>query len=197
MTNTQVDETTLSPAATKVPGRALPFASAQFWVWPALRIAVGLVFLWTFLDKLLALGYSTGRNPETDVVDRFGPKAWIHGNSPTKGFLSQGTDSPFSSAYESMAGVSIFDWLFMLGMGGVGVAVILGVATRIATISGVLLMLSLRLALLVPETNPIVDQHVVYGLLLVGLAALPAARRFSLATWWDRLPIVQRFAFLR
>ncbi|MDE9364612.1 hypothetical protein PZ938_03260 [Luteipulveratus sp. YIM 133132] len=173
------------------------FAAAQDWVWPVVRLVVGFVFFWAFLDKLLALGFATGKDPKTGALDRLGPDAWIHGGSPTYGFLKFGTDSPLSPMYESMAGVSVFDWLFMLGMGGVGLAVILGVATRIATVSGILLMVSLRLALLVPENNPIVDEHLVYALLLIGLAALPAARRFSLATWWEGLAVVRRFPILR
>ena len=35
----------------------------------ALRIAFGATFLWAFLDKLLALGFATGKNPETGAVD--------------------------------------------------------------------------------------------------------------------------------
>lgn len=192
-----VAATTESSATPTEQAKPLPFASAQAWVWPLLRVLLGLVFLWAFLDKLFALGYSTGRDPKTDAVDVLGPKAWLSGGSPTAGFLSKGTDSPFTSIFESMAGVAIFDWLFMLGMGGVGIAVILGVATRLATISGVLLMVTLRLALLVPENNPIVDEHIIYALLLIGLAALPAARRFSLQGWWDKLGVVQRFPILR
>ncbi|PKQ14445.1 MAG: hypothetical protein CVT68_11840, partial [Actinobacteria bacterium HGW-Actinobacteria-8] len=43
------------------------------------RISLGFVFLWAFLDKLLALGFATGKDGETGVVDYLGPKAWISG----------------------------------------------------------------------------------------------------------------------
>ena len=49
----------------------------------ALRLSIGWVFFWAFLDKLLALGFATGRNPVTGVVDRFSAAAWINGGSPT------------------------------------------------------------------------------------------------------------------
>ena len=49
----------------------------------ALRIGFGLTFLWAFFDKLLALGYATGKNPETGAVDRFGPDAWINAGRGT------------------------------------------------------------------------------------------------------------------
>ncbi|MGI8626498.1 MAG: hypothetical protein ACR2J5_08015 [Geodermatophilaceae bacterium] len=47
----------------------------------AARLSIGWVFLWAFLDKLLALGFSTGRDGETGIVDRFGDAAWINGGS--------------------------------------------------------------------------------------------------------------------
>ena len=41
-----------------------------------LRIAVGFIFLWTFLDKTFGLGFSTPRQ-----------MAWIHGGQPAQGFI--------------------------------------------------------------------------------------------------------------
>ena len=49
-----------------------------------LRLGFGLTFLWAFFDKLLALGFSTGRDPVTDNVDRFGDAARIHGGSQSE-----------------------------------------------------------------------------------------------------------------
>ena len=49
-----------------------------------LRLAVGSVFLWAFADKLLALGFATGREDD-GTVDVLGPAAWINGGSPTRG----------------------------------------------------------------------------------------------------------------
>src|SRR6476469_11030191 len=68
-----------------------------------LRIAFGFTFLWAFFDKLLALGFATGRAPD-GTVDRFGDAAWIHGGSPTKGFLGFAADGPFAGFYHSIAG---------------------------------------------------------------------------------------------
>src|SRR6478736_3140440 len=79
-----------------------------------LRIAFGFTFLWAFFDKLLALGYSTGR-ADNGTVDRFGSAAWIHGGSPTEGFLKFGADGPLQGFYHSIAGAAWADWLFMLG----------------------------------------------------------------------------------
>ena len=70
----------------------------------ALRLSIGWVFLWAFLDKLLALGFATGRNPVTGAVDRFSAAAWINGGSPTESFLLKATSGPFAEFYQSFAG---------------------------------------------------------------------------------------------
>ena len=90
-----------------------------------LRLAIGFEFLWAFLDKTFGLGYHTSN-----------AKAWIHGGSPTTGFLSGVSVGPLQGTFHSLAGVTAVDWLFMLGLLGVGVALILGVALRPAAISG-------------------------------------------------------------
>ena len=167
------------------------------FVWPTLRVAVSFVFLWAFLDKTFALGFATGRDPETGAVDLLGPAAWVSGGSPTSGFLEYGTNGPLRPLFSALAGSPIVDWLFMLGMGGVGVALLLGIATRIATTAGVALMVLLRLATWQSENNPVIDDHVIYALLLVGLATLPAARLWSVDPLWQRLPLVRRVSILR
>ena len=53
-----------------------------------LRLAIGRTFFWAFLDKLLALGFATGHDPEPGAVERFEPAAWLEGGSPREGVLS-------------------------------------------------------------------------------------------------------------
>ena len=100
-----------------------------------LRIATGLIFLWAFIDKLFGLGYATP-----------GAKAWIAGGSPTKGFLGSVDVGPFDSAFHAIAGAWWADWLFMLGLLGIGVAVTLGVALRLSAIAGSVMLLLMWLA---------------------------------------------------
>ena len=106
-----------------------------------LRVAFGLTFLWAFFDKLFALGFHTGVNAETGVVDRFGDAAWINGGSPTTGFLKFGVpeDNPFQGFFNGMAGSAWADWLFMAGLLGIGLALTLGIGMRIAAAAGALL----------------------------------------------------------
>src|SRR3546814_14036197 len=95
----------------------------------ALRVGVGSVFLWAFLDKLFGLGYSTPSE-----------RSWLNGGSPTEGFLSNVDVGPLAGFFRDIAGNVFIDWLFMLGLLGLGVAVIAGVALRLAAASGTLLM---------------------------------------------------------
>ena len=134
-----------------------------------LRIAFGLTFLWAFVDKLLALGFSTGYD-ETGKLDRFGDAAWINGASPTEGFLKFGADGPFQGFYNSIAGAALVDWLFMLGLLGIGLALTLGIATRLACAAGALLYLMMWTVVLPPENNPVLDDHILGAITLVVLA---------------------------
>src|SRR6266511_1876735 len=85
-----------------------------------LRVATGVIFLWAFLDKRFGLGYATGSQ-----------NAWINGGSPTKGFLSRVAVGPFESLFHSWAGAAWADWLFMLGLLAIGIALILGIGLRL------------------------------------------------------------------
>jgi thiosulfate dehydrogenase [quinone] large subunit len=96
-----------------------------------LRIVLGFIFLWTFLDKTFGLGFST--TPD---------KSLLSGSSPTAGFLKFGSEGPLATIFQGMAGSAIVDWLFMLGMLGVGLALILGIGMKIATYSGALMNIS-------------------------------------------------------
>jgi thiosulfate dehydrogenase [quinone] large subunit len=172
-------------------------ATAFRYVAAAARLTLGWVFVWAFLDKLFALGFATGRNPKTDVVDRFGPAAWIHGGSPTQGFLKFGTQGPFADFYKSFAGAAWADWLFMIGLAGIGVALMLGVTMRIATYAGALLLMLMWSAALWPANNPFVDEHIVYVLVLLMLLLSGAGKTFGLGRWWDNTRLVRRFPVLK
>jgi thiosulfate dehydrogenase [quinone] large subunit len=162
-----------------------------------LRIATGFVFLWAFLDKTFGFGYSTPA-----------AKAWINGGSPTKGFLSSVEVGPFQQAFHSIAGLWWVDVLFMAGMAGIGIALIAGVALRAAAVAGVLIMALMWLAEFpfaqvaadgsaTGSTNPIVDYHVIYALVLIVMALTPAGETWGLGRWWNGLPFVRRNTWAR
>jgi thiosulfate dehydrogenase [quinone] large subunit len=178
-----------APARTHVEASAVPLA--------VLRIATGLLFLWAFVDKAFGLGYATP------------PKnAWFSGGSPTKGFLSHVSAGPFETVFHDIAGTWWADLFFMAGLLAVGVTLVLGIGLRIAAASGALMMLLMWAAEWPPaqhtssgeatsSTNPLIDYHVVYALVLVVLAATASGATWGLARWWSRLPTVKANPWLR
>jgi thiosulfate dehydrogenase [quinone] large subunit len=161
------------------------------------RISLGWVFLWAFLDKTFALGMETGKNAETGAVDRFGDAAWIHGGNPTEGFLKFGAAGPFKGFYNDIAGDTWVNWLFMLALAGIGIALVLGITMRVAAAAGTVLLVMMWSVVLRPENNPFMDDHLVYAMVLVLLALTAAGRTFGLGRYWERLPVVQRYGFLK
>jgi thiosulfate dehydrogenase [quinone] large subunit len=171
------------------------------WVfWGLLRLSMGWVFFWAFLDKLFGLGFATGRNPETGAIDFGSADAWINGGSPTEGFLSFGlhTKEPFTGWYSDLAGQGWVDWVYMLSMAAIGILLLLGIATRLAAIGGVIWMILFYTASAIwPENNPFLDDHIVYAIILAGLAYVGAGRYLGLGAWWERTSIARRFPLLR
>jgi thiosulfate dehydrogenase [quinone] large subunit len=163
-----------------------------------LRIAFGLTFLWAFLDKLLALGFHTGYDQEGNL-DRFGDAAWINGGSPTEGFLAFGVnpDSPFAGFFNGLAGYPVVDWLFMLGLLGIGTALTLGIGMRLAAITGALLYLMMYAAVMVPENNPVIDDHVIGAISVIVLALTLAGDTWGAGKAWARTHLVRRNPILR
>ena len=163
------------------------------------RLSLGWVFLWAFLDKTFALGFATGVDPETGEVDRFGEAAWINGGSPTEGFLQFGTEGKW---LHDFYGSDLFagawaDWLFMLGLLGIGLTLLLGVGMRIGATAGALLLLLMWSAELPLENNPFMDDHIVYALVLVMLVLANAGHTLGLGKRWERVPFVARKGWLK
>jgi thiosulfate dehydrogenase [quinone] large subunit len=163
----------------------------------ALRISFGLTFLWAFLDKTLALGFSTGVSPDGATTDRFGQAAWIHGGSPTQGFLAFGAKGPFEGLYHSIAGAGWANWLFMLGLLGIGIALTFGVAMRFAATAGAVMYMLMWTVALPPETNPVIDDHILGALTVVALALLGAGNTWGLGHRWSHIDAVERYPVLR
>jgi thiosulfate dehydrogenase [quinone] large subunit len=150
-------------------------------VFAALRVVLGFTFFWAFLDKLFGLGYATPSE-----------RAWVNGGSPTKGFLANSADGPFAGFYKDLAGAGWADWLFMIGLAGIGIALLLGIGLRVAAVSGAVLYLMMWSVVLPPETNPVVDDHIIGALAIIALALVHAGDTFGLGRWWTQQPIVQR-----
>ncbi len=173
-------------APTDTPPASPARGTAVQYVLAGIRLALGWIFLWAFLDKLFGLGHETAS-----------AKSWINGGSPTKGFLGSAAKGPFSGFYHSIAGNSAVDVLFMAALLGVGVALILGIGMRLAAAAGALLTVMMWSAVLPPASNPFMDDHLVYAGVLVALALLGAGDTLGFGRRWARTPLVRRAGWLR
>lgn len=171
-------------------------AAASARVFAGLRILTGFVFLWAFLDKTFGLGYATQSG-----------KGWIDGGSPTQGFLGSVAVGPMESTFHAWAGAVWADWLFMLGMLGIGTALLAGIGLRLAAVAGTVMMALMWIAEWPParhlsdgspsmSANPFADYHLVYAVLLVALASVGAGATWGLGRAWARLPFVGRNRWL-
>lgn len=197
----RLPEQRVSEPAAEAVGPRTAGSTAFRYTAAVLRLSLGWIFLWAFFDKLLALGFRTGRNDETGAVDYFGDAAWINGGSPTEGFLSFGTKGTFADFFSSFAGAAWADWLFMIGLAGIGIAFMAGVAMRIAAASGALLLVLMWLAAppmaLPAGNNPFMDDHLVYAIAMVALTLAGAGYTLGLGRYWDRLPVVRDYGLLK
>lgn len=162
-----------------------------------LRVVMGLLFLWAFFDKTFGWNYATTSHG-----------AWINGGSPTKGFLSHVEVGPLQGVLRGWAGTGWADWLFMLALLGLGLALVFGVAMRITAVAGVVLMAFMWIAewplaqhtsagAASSSTNPIIDYHFVFAVVLVVLAIAAAGDTWGFGRLWSKLDLVRRYRWLR
>ncbi|WP_258049544.1 recombinase family protein [Streptomyces finlayi] len=141
-------------------------------------------------------GYATGAG-----------KGWVDGGSPTMGFLSGVSAGPMENTFHTWAGDAWAHWAFMLGLLGIGVALLSGVALRPAALAGTAMMALMWAAEWPParhlsdgspsmSTNPLIDYHVLYAAVLVLLPVALAGHSWGLGRAWARLPLVRRNRWL-
>lgn len=131
----------------------------QKYAFVTLRLSMSFIFLWAFFDKLFGLGFATKS-----------ANAWINGGSPTFGFLKYAVKGPYVDFFHSLAGQVWVDWVFMAGLLFVGLTLLFNKYLKWGAIAGSIMMILMYLALLLPENNPIIDDHIIYILVLIILA---------------------------
>jgi thiosulfate dehydrogenase [quinone] large subunit len=167
-----VSATAATPAAATpaVPvSRELEGTAKASWGYTLLgltRLMVGFTFLWAFLDKVFGLGFSTPTE-----------HSWLHGGSPTSGFLVASIEggNPFAGVWSVFLAINpVTDVLFMLGLLGVGLALMLGIGTRVAAVSGAAMYTLMYLAAFPMSTNPLYDTHLLLAVAVLAMAGLAA-----------------------
>ena len=152
-----------------------------------LRLIMGWIFLWAFLDKLFGLGFATTAN-----------KAWLIGGSPTTGFLEFAVHGPFAGFYQSLAGIGLVDWLFMLGLLFVGLTLISGIFMKLGSFTGILMLFLMYTAVgLFPVNNPFIDEHIVFIFVIIVLMLTNSGEYLGLGNWWKNTSFVQKYKLLK
>ena len=187
-------------SATTLPGH-YPLPAARMLA--TLRIAFGLTFLWAFFDKLLALGFHTGAitneaGTRTGIDFFAEDAAWINGGSPTEGYLSNVHENNWlQGMWNDMAGQPWADWLFMIGLLGVGLTLTFGIGMRVGAIAGATMYVLMWFSSFPLDQNPIIDEHLLGALTLGVLALTYAGDTWGFGKQWARMPLVMHHPWLR
>ena len=87
------------------------------------------------------------------------------------------------------------------GLTLLGISLILGIGVRLSSLLGFFLMLLYYFPVLeFPYIKPhsyIIDDHIIYALVLLYFAAIKAGRAYGLENWCQNLPICRRYPKLR
>jgi len=171
-----------------------------------LRVLAGWAFLWAFLDKALALGFSTGR-AEDGTIEFFSEAGWFFGGSPTAGAVGFALKGPFADNIQSITGFTMgpagpqvaawLDWVYMASMLLIGLGLITGVMTRLAAVGGIIWSTVFYVGTAIwPEHNPVVDDHVLTVAVLVALILANAGRYYGLGKIWQGFGFVKGRKYL-
>lgn len=143
-----------------------------------LRISLGWLFFYAGITKVLNSTWSA------------------------EGYLKSA--KTFTGFYQWLASLSILpvtNFVNEWGLTLIGVSLILGIGVRFFSVFGAVLMLLYYLPILnFPYPNPhsfLVDEHIIYALVLLLFASLRAGRIWGLENWCSNLPICSKFPRLR
>ena len=86
----------------------------------------------------------------------------------------------------------------MLSMLLIGLALIFGIGTRASPHSaGSCGWVFYTATAIWPERNPFLDEHIVYVIVLAGIAYVGAGQYLGLGKYWERLSLVKRLPILK
>ena len=155
------------------------------YAWFAARIGMGFIFLWAFVDKLFGFGYATPAG-----------KGWIDGGSPTKGFLS-GSRGPVRGLLPQHRRHGFRQHRVHARPGRDRRGSAARCRHALAAGAGALMLVMMYTVVLPPTTNPLIDDHLILAVLLIGLAAVGAGNTFGLGRRWAATPLVTRQPWLK
>ncbi len=145
------------------------------------RIAIGIIYLWAGLEKL-SVGDGKGGPFSAVGFLKFGTNGTL-GWPFVSGTPADGTVfNPTHDFWVSLAGSGIMpliNLLVVVGEVGIGLALILGIATRFASAMGTLMMIFFFFAAW-DYAFGIVNQHLTYAVVTFGLGVIGAGNYYGL-----------------
>ena len=149
-----------------------------------LRIAIGWMMLWGFLDKMFGLGFET--EPGSGLIDGVSPSS----------FVVYVTGGIFKDLFLSMAGNPFVDFMMMAGMLAIGITMIFGFATKLTSIAMTAFLLVMYMLCVPPLDNPLIDYHITWIFAVWAIYLLGGYDHLSVRERWNSLGIVKRFPIL-
>ena len=114
-----------------------------------------------------------------------------------KKICDSGVTGPLTNFFNSIAGNPIVDWLFMIGLLGIGIGLITGITMKLASYGGTVMVLLMWLASLPTAHGVFMDEHVIYALVLLILVWTKTEDKiWSLSKWWKELRLVKKHKWL-
>jgi len=178
---------------TEIFGRQVQFDYSEHWVGYALvsmRVVMGWVLLQGGLTKLVTY---LDANPDN--------------NWTAAGYLANAipAGNPFRELFIGMAGSPLVDMLNMWGLTLTGLGLIVGALVRFNAFWGAVMMLFYWAAALqgglmqgLPLAHGwVIDDHIVYAVLLFGIGAAGAGRILGLDAYLENLSVVENNRWLR
>ncbi len=144
------------------------------------RVVIGIIFLWAGLEKIVGEGLTTWSASGFLKFATNGTLGWPF----VSGEVAEGTVfNPTHDFWVNLAGndglVTVINYMVMLGELGIGIALILGILTRLTAFLGTLMMLLFFVAAW-DFAFGIVNQHLTYAVVTAGLGVIGAGNYYGL-----------------
>ena len=158
-----------------------------------LRVFLGAAFLFAGLEKIFDFA-GTGKAFSAVGFLKFASGGALPGSDP------KAIVNPTHDLWVSLAGngqlMPLVNWLVVVGETAIGIALILGIATRFSGIMGAVLMGFITVAAWSFANGPF-NETVVYGIVALFLAAVNAGHAYGLDGFIEKTEFVTRTPVLR
>jgi len=149
-----------------------------------LRIGMGWMLIWSFIDKIFGLGFQTPSGG-----------GWIDGVSPSS-YVAWIAKGPLADFYVSIGGNVFVDVLMMAALLCIGMTLIFGFASKICTVANIAFLLVMFSIELPPSDNPILNYKILLAIASPAIYYLGGFEKLSIYSWYKELAIVKRFPIL-